>query len=434
MMLRTAVPMLAGVIAMSGYSVVDTYFVGQLPGETPLAAMGFTFPIIMLIMCFFSGIGVGVMSKNAHALGANRRARAARLVSGGLLFALIFSVCVAVLGLLFGRPMYSFSGASGESLELVEQYMGIWFWGCATGTLSQVGNSILLSLGDIKTASFLMVAGMLLNVVLDPIFIFGFGPVPPYGIAGAAIATVICQGLAAAAILYVIAKRHKLLRFEKIPVNILLNIWKQIAAVAIPATLGSLMIPAGSFITTKITASWGDSAVAAVAAAGRLEVLAFAFPMALGWSLTSMVAQNYGAGLYDRIRSCHSFSSRFAFAYLLFAAAMFFIFSDYIASWFSTDEEVRRLMSLSMKIIPWGFGMLEIQRYSNFFYIGCNRPGVAAWLNAWRIVGLLIPLSLAAMWIHYLPGLFVARLAADVISGTTGYLLVYRMVRRLNKS
>lgn len=417
---------------MSGYNVVDTYFVGQLPSEIPLAAMGFTFPVVMIISCFFSGIGVGIMSKNAQAVGANRPHRAVKLVSGGILLAMIFALAVSLIGMYCGKYIFSFSGASGECLEQVEKYMDVWFWGCVTAVLSQVGNSILLSLGDTKTASIIMVCGMLLNVALDPIFIFGHWGVPHMGIAGAAIATVICQGLSAFLIMLVIARRHHLLRFEKIPVKMLLNSWSQIISVAIPATLGSLMIPAGSFIATKITAYWGNAAVAAVAAAGRLEVIAFAFPMALGWSLTSMIAQNYGARLHDRIRMCHRFSTKFAFIYLFFMAAVFYIFSDFISSFFSTSREVQEIMSLSMKIIPWGFGLLEIQRYSNFFYIGCGKPGVAAWLNAWRIFGLLIPLSLLALWGHYLTGLFIARLCADIISGSTGFLLVRRMVRRLD--
>ena len=120
----------------------------------------------------------------------------------------------------------------------------------------------------------------------------------------------------------------------------------------------------------------------------------------------------------------------FAGIFLLITAVFYFFFSKYLVVYFNPDKEVQEIMTLCLMIIPWGFCMTEIHRYSGFFYTGCNRPGFSAWINAFRI-GLLIPLSLLALYYNSLKGLFFARLAADWIGGAAGYWLTRRMIYRL---
>ncbi|MFA7232370.1 MAG: MATE family efflux transporter, partial [Victivallaceae bacterium] len=422
---------IAGTLAISGYNIADTYFVGQLPGAEPLAAMGFTFPVIMLVGCVFHGLSAGVMTTAAQAIGGQKRNKAAKLISSGLLLVFILSILIATIGMSTTNHVFSLFGASGETLMLTKGYMNIWYFGCATAALSMTGNSLLISVGKVKTASSLMVMGMLINVVLDPAFIFGFGSIPAMGIRGAAVATIISQMATALSILWILCRQQKLLRFEKIPWRQLKRAWGIMVVYAVPASIGMLMMPIGSAIITRVTAEFGDVAVAATAAAGRLEMVAFVFPMALGIGLMPMIGQNFGARLYERIRMCRRFSMRFAFCFLAFMAVIYFIFADVMVRHFSHDKNVQEIMAMAMRIIPWGFGMIEVHRYAGFFFIGCGRPAVAAWLNGLRIIGLMIPFSLLALYFHSLAGLFWARLAADVIAGTVGFLLARRMTERL---
>ena len=285
-MLKTACGMVAGTLSMSGYNLADTYFVGQLTGESPMAAMGFTFPVIMLVGCLFHGLGIGVMTTAAQALGARKRFRAATLITSGIWLVVAFSIFLAALGMAFSGWLFSRFGATGETLELVNGYMRIWFFGCATASLSMTGNDVLIAVGDSRMVSVLMFLGMLVNVALDPILIFGFGWIPAMGIRGAALATVIAQGVCALAVLLAVAKRHGLIRFRRMPWGEVRPAWNRIVRFAGPATLGMLMMPIGSVILTHITSEFGDAAVGGVAAAGRLEAVAFVFPMSLGMSLT----------------------------------------------------------------------------------------------------------------------------------------------------
>lgn len=430
-MLKTALGMLAGTVAMSGYNLADTYFVGRLPGAEPLAAMGYSFPMIMLVTCLFRGLTIGVMTTSSQMLGGGRHRRAARMISGGLVLIFLFSTLLGLLGFLSSHRVFGHFGAAGEALNQVTGYMNIWFLGCATAALSGAGNDLLITAGDARTASMMMIAGMLVNVVLDPIFIFGAGPVPAMGIRGAALATIIAQGLAAATVIRLLHRRHALIRFEWIPWRQLRGFWAVIIRFAIPAAIGMLMMPIGAAVITRITARFGDIAVAAAGAAGRLETLAFVVPMSLGMTLVPMIGRNYGARLYSRIRLCRRFAMNFAFFYLLGAAALFFCFADFLVQFFSIDPEVRRIMALILRITPWGFGMIEVHRFCSFFFNGCGRPASAAWLNSMRILGLLIPFSLLALCFHSLTGLFLARLAADLLAGFLALLFTIRMTRRL---
>ena len=122
---------------------------------------------------------------------------------------------------------------------------------------------------------------------------------------------------------------------------------------------------------------------------------------------------------------------RFAFFFLLGMGVIYMIWAPSLVGFFSPDPEVQHIMVLYMRIIPIGFGMIEIHRYSTFFFTGCAQPSVAAWLNAFRILGLMIPFSLLALWLNSLPMLFAARMLADVLAGALGCWMARGLTRSL---
>lgn len=430
-MLKTALSMLPGTLAMSGYNIADTYFVGQLPGASPLAAMGFTFPVIMFLGCIFRGLASGVMTISAQALGAQKLQRASRLVSTGILFIVLFSIFIAILGITSAKHIFSLFGAKGETLILVNSYMTIWYFGCMTASLSMTGNSLLIAAGDSKMASSAMILGMVINIILDPLFIFGWEFIPGMGIQGAALATVLSQLISSVFVIGLLYYKFRLLRFEYIPWRVMKHAWRLIIIFGIPATLAMLMMPLGAAIVTRITAEFGDAAVAATGAAARIEMVAFVVPMSLGMSLMPFFGQNYGARLYDRIREGRRFAMRFAIFFLICSATVITLFNQQIVSFFTADTAVQEIMSNYLIIVSWGLWAVEIHRFAGFVYTGCGRPAAAAWLNALRIAGLLIPFSLVAFYYHSLTLLFIARLAADVCAGIIAYCLARRMTSKL---
>jgi putative MATE family efflux protein len=446
-MLRTALVMLPGTLAISGYNLVDAYFVGRLDGDAPMAAIGLTAPLVMICGCFFHGLSAGVMTTTAQSLGGNRRWRAEQLVSTGLFLITLVSLSFAIIGPLVTRAVYgSVMHASPEATHLATRYMDIWFWACVSSALGMSGNNLLVTANDSKMASATMVLGLASNAFLDPLFMFrkeicgfplGFG----LGVTGAAWATVTAQIIGTTPVLCILWKKHHLIRFRAIRFVKLASLWKRIISFAIPACLGSLMLPIGQFIMTWITSHFGDVVIGAVTAAQRVQVIAFFFPMSLGVSLMPMIGQNYGARLYSRINGCRRFAMRFAFFYLVTMSVIFFLFAPEIAGKFLADPdkvEMRAVMAFALRILPWGFAFLEAHRYSGFFFTGCGRPMAAAMLNAMRILGFLAPLSLLVLLYFRLTGnedtaltlLLVSQMAADVFAGTIAIILARRLTRR----
>ncbi|MCL2648704.1 MAG: MATE family efflux transporter [Phycisphaerales bacterium] len=429
-MIRNTLGMLAGTLAMSGYNIAGAYFIGHLPGHESLAAMGFTFPVVMLAACLFRGLSAGITTPTAHALGARRRRRAEGLATSGLLLTVLFSVTFGVAGMATIDPVFRLFDAHGEVLRLVREYMHIWYLGCVTASLAMAGNDLLLTVGAPKTASAMMIVGMVINIMLDPLFIFGWGPVPAMGVRGAAVGTVIAQGLSACLVLWVVYHKYKMIRFSRMPWRVMGRRWRIVVRFGVPVALGMFLQPLGVAVVIRAASSFGNAAIAAVAAASRLEILAFMVPMAFGVTMTAVVGQNFGARLYSRIGQCRRFAMRFALCYLTFAGVMFVVFSKGLAGLFSNDPEVQRIMTINLRIIPWGFAFLEIHRFSTFVFTGSGKPGAAALLNTLRMVGLLIPLTVLAWWLGWLPGVFGARLAADVLAGVIGWTLARGLTRR----
>ena len=277
-MISTAISMLPGTLAISGYNIADTYFVGQLHNTVALAAMGYTFPVIMIIGCIFRGLATGIMATAAQALGGAKHGKAAKLITSGLCLTLVLSIICGLLGAHYIDWTFHQFGAQDNVMPYIRSYMVIWYWGVCTAALTMSCNDILMAAGSTKIASGMMVAGMLINVILDPIFIFGFAGIPAMGIAGAAWATVLSQAFAAAVMLLILHFRYRFLTFVALQWRFLKNTWLMITRFAIPSMFGMLLMPIGNGVVTWVLSQFGDEAVAASAAAGRLEVVAFFLP------------------------------------------------------------------------------------------------------------------------------------------------------------
>ena len=171
-MLKTSSAMLIGTVAISFYNVVDTYFVGKL-GTGPLAAMGFTLPVVMLCGCIFRGIFAGIMTISGQALGAQDKQKAQETIRSGFYLAVLLSFVLAVAGKCYSHLLFLKLGAAGDTLEKVCGYMDIWFLGCVTGMVGLLGGDILIVIGDTKMASAAILTGTMTNIVLDYCLIFG---------------------------------------------------------------------------------------------------------------------------------------------------------------------------------------------------------------------------------------------------------------------
>ncbi|HOF18315.1 MAG TPA: MATE family efflux transporter, partial [Phycisphaerae bacterium] len=255
-----AFPMLAGTFAMNAYNLTDTWFVARL-GTLPLAAMGFTFPVVMLLTCVARGIGGGVTTLVSHAIGRHDHAAAVRLVTHGMLLTLVVTAGMSFGGYFLIGPTFAQLGAGDETLPLIGEYMRTWYLGAVFMTLPMLGNGILISAGDSKAASWFMILGTMLNLVLDPIMIFGYFGCPAMGIRGAALATVIAQGVSTVWLIHLLVRKHRLLAWRACRLGGYLASLRRITGFAVPSILSMILMPISATVVTRILSGFGNEAV-----------------------------------------------------------------------------------------------------------------------------------------------------------------------------
>jgi len=418
-----AFPMLAGTFAMNAYNLTDTWFVSRL-GTLPLAAMGFTFPVVMLLTCVAHGIGSGVTTLVSHAIGRHNHDDAARLATHGTMLTLAVTAVISIGGYLLIVPVFTALGADRNTLPLIGEYMRTWYLGAVFMTLPMLGNGILISAGDSRAASGMMILGTLINVVLDPIMIFGYLGCPAMGIRGAALATVIAQGVSTVWLVYLLFRRHRLLTWTTWRLGEYTGSLRSITRFAVPSVLSMVLMPISATVITRLLSAFGNEAIAATGAAGRIEMFAFMVPMALGISLTPFVSQNFGAGRMDRVREARKVATRFALGYGGVTAVAFFLAAPWLAAAFTDDPKVAATLVSYVRIISFGYGMMEVHRYCGFFLTGMHKPVSATVLNAVRVLALLIPLSFLGASFWGVTGVFGGRLATDIIAGIMGMMWV----------
>ncbi len=426
---KMALPMLAGTFAINMYNLTNVWFVSRL-GTDSLAAISFAFPVIMLLTFIVRGIGTGVMSLTARLIGEKDTANTSKLIIHSLIFAVLTAFLMTLAGILTAKMLFAKLGASGNTLSLALEYMNIWYLGSVIMVVHMILGDIIMSTGNTRAISALMVGGTVVNIFFDLGLIFGKFGMPALGIKGAAIATIISQSFTLTGALFILFVRLKIIVPIVLRLNEIRESWIKIIKFAVPSSLGMIMTPVSAAVITKLVAGYGDEAVAAAGVAGRIEMFAFMIPMTVGMSLIPFVAQNYGAGRTDRIKEARVITMSFAAIYGLFIAALFFIFSRPMAVLFSSDPNVINVLVLYIKITCAGYGMLEIHRYAGFCLLGMQAPVQASVLDIVRIVILLIPLSIIGEKLFHLNGIFTGRLLTDLAAGAVGIIWSGMVIKR----
>lgn len=424
---RMAIPMLAGTFAINMYNLTNAWFVSRL-GTGALAAISFTFPVVMLLMFMTRGLGSGALTLVAHAIGERDQEKAATITTHALIFSVLFAAAITALGMLTIFPLFSRLGATGEVLDMTGRYMKIWYLGAIIMVLQMVTSDIIMSTGNTKAVSILMVGSTVMNVLLDIGLIFGRFGMPRMGIVGAALATILSQSAALAVAVYILVFKMGLVSTRNLSPHMLFQSSRKILKFGIPGALGMILTPISAAVITKLVAGYGNTAVAAMGVASRIEMFAFMIPMAVGMSLIPFVAQNFGAGRLDRIRQARKVTMTFAVLYGIFIGFLFIIFAEPMASVFSTERAVTEVLCSFIYITCMGYGMLEVHRYAGFMITGAHYPLQASMLNILRVVVLLIPLSIAGSFFLKLEGIFWGRLSTDLLCGFIGIWWSGRML------
>ena len=298
--MRMALPMFFGIIGMIAFNLIDTYFIGRL-GTLELSAISFTFPIVFIIGSIALGLGIGTTTLLSRSIGGGDTEQNKRITTDSLILSLIIVGSVIGIGLLTMDSVFSMMGASSEELLLIRDYMTFIYPGALFVVIPMVGNGAIRATGDMKTPAMIMGVAVLINLILDPILIFGLGPFPRLELTGAAIATVISRGVTLIFSVSILHYREHMLTFKFPSVREVWESWKKILYIGMAVAGTQVIYPIGIGFILRIISTYGQEAVAAFGVATRIEAFALVIMMALSSAINPFIGQNLGAGKFARV-------------------------------------------------------------------------------------------------------------------------------------
>lgn len=423
-------PMIVGMLSTVAFNLVDTWYIGKL-GITALAAMSFTLPVVMLQGAIAMGLGVGASAVVSQAIGQKNSASVKELTTSALFLSVSLVIAVVIIGLLTIEPLFRAMGATDALLPLIKEYMTVWYCGVPFVVIPMVGNNAIRATGNTTIPSAIMLFSVVMNVILDPLFIFGIGPFPQWGLKGAAVATVFARMASLCISLYFLHFRFAMLTAKFATFRSILEAWKQILYIALPAALTQILMPLSMGFLTKLVSIYGENAVAALGVANRIEFFALSPLMALGAVLIPFTGQNLGANKFDRITEGYRFGTRFAMLLGLAVLVLFLLFKSGLAHLFTRKPEVITIVGLYLSIVAIGYGFQGITAISSASFSALNKPLQAAGVNLLRLVVFLIPLALIGSHFWGLRGIFGAMAVASVGAGFLAQIWVVHTVRSL---
>ncbi|WP_113906445.1 MATE family efflux transporter [Aliidiomarina celeris] len=413
-------PVIFGVLTLISFNVVDTFFI-SLIGTQELAAVGFTFPVSFTVISLTIGLGIGTSAVIARKLGADNIEGARQVGSSALYLAALLVGTLAFIAFIFTVPIFSLLGATDDLMPIIKDYMYIWYAGAVLLVMPMVGNSILRASGDTKTPSMIMGLGGLLNAILDPILIFGWGPIPAMGVKGAALASVLAWAIGFSLIIYLLVGRSKLIDWRPPEFAIFVTSCRKLLRIGIPAAAANMMTPIAMGVLTAVVATHGAAAVAAFGVGIRLESLASVVILALSMSLPPFISQNFGAGRWDRVQEAYRKSLAFVLLFQLGIYLLLVLMLPGLQLAFAREEAVAEVLALFVWTLPLGYGFQGAIILTNSSFNALHQPSRAFLLSVVRLFVTFVPFAMVGNYFYGLVGLFVGGVIANILTAFFAY-------------
>ena len=418
---RQATPFGLALLAIISFEAVDLFFIGQL-GDAPLAAIAFTLPVIWLLYGIGIGFEAGVASCVSRAIGKGQQDLARRLTTDTVVLASFVALLLCFVGLATIEPVFSLLGAPRTLMPQITAYMQIWYWVEPLDVALWTCLASIRARGNALLESKLITIAALLNLVLDPLFIFGWFGFPRLEIQGAAVASLISVFTV---LVYTIWHLHSHLNvFASIfaPAKDILDSWKHMLAIGLPAIMTNAIIPLSSAIVIAMLAGFGVDAVAGFGIAMRLEPLALIPFYALSGVSSPFFGQNFGAGRFDRLLEARRVTMRFSLGFGLLLAISMSLLAIPMTALFTDSEAIRSVAVTYIWIVSWSWGAYGLVMSTNASFNGSGRPLPGVMISTLRVIIVFLPLAYAGRWLLGMEGLFVASSLANISVGILAYV------------
>jgi len=416
------------VVSVLVMSLVDIYFVSRL-GHQQLAALSFTFPVLMIVSAVNIGLGNGLMAIVARAVGEGNRDHIRTYATDAILLGFLLMMTMSTVGFLTIEPMFTLMGAGPEIMPYIKQYMHIWYMSAGVQVIPVLAQSIIRALGDTRTPSFMATAMCLITLVLDPILIFGWGPIPAFGIQGAAYANAAARFFSMVGMLSILHFRlHALAPLTASPAR-LRNSWTRVLHIGLPAMSAQLVAPISAAILTKVVALSGVYAVAAFGVATRIESTTSIYLWAVAGAMPPFVGQNAGAKRMDRVKVAVRYAVLFCLGAGVTFLAIMLIAGSSITSHFTDSPEVAGLATFYLQVVAAGYGLTGLVLIASQTMNALMRPLPAAAINLARTVVVTVPCALAGHWLGGIHGTFIGIAIGGATCGALALIVMTRIVR-----
>ena len=426
---RLSAPAIAGMIVIAVYNIVDTFFVSLLRDTTAVAARGIVFPVFQLIGAVGLTFGMGAASVVSRRLGAKDYQGANQVAATALYSAMGIGLLVSFAGAVFTVSILRFFGATDSILATATLYGRVIVGGSVFQMINMTTNNLLRSEGAAFHSSFGQILGAVLNIALDPVFIF----VLDMGVSGAAVATVISQAVSAAWLLGYYARRRGVLHPLCLRhLRLSREIHGQIMHLGFPTFVRQVLGSISFGILNATAGTWGDAAIAAVSITLRLFMLVFMALAGLAQGLQPLAGYNFGAHQYRRVRSTLRLVFGVAASVGLVAGGVGFVFAPGIMQFFAPQDAtvvamgVQALRILSIVMVPFG---LVIMFGGVFQALGDGRSALL--LAAGQQGLFLIPMVIVLPRVFGLVGLFTAMPAGFLLAFLVGLVLLNKTLRKI---
>ena len=391
---KIAIPAATGTLFSSLYTLVDTFYAGQI-SPNALVALSKAFPISFIIIAFGVGILAGSTSLISNAIGEKNKTKASLYLSQSLIYSLVVASFVIFFGLNFSSDLLRLMGTEEENIALTLKYTNIIFLGSIFFYIQVSLNAGLNAQGDTKSYRNILIISFFLNIVLNPLFVFGYGIIPPLGIAGLAIATITTQCLSMLYILFKVlktdAKEYLAFKYFYIKINFIKDLFKQ----GMPVTVSMMLIGLGIYNILFFVSKFGDLAAAGYGVALRVEQLLLLPIIGLNTAVLSISGQNFGAKEYKRIGEVYFKAISYGSALMIIAGFFIFFGGNLILQLFTDDPDVINFGTKYLRIAAFIGPVYPIFFITNAFFQGIKKPIYSTYINLFRIV--ILPF--ATMWL-----------------------------------
>lgn len=430
LMVSMAVPSIIAQIINILYNIVDRIYIGHIPGvgAAALTGVGITFPIITLISAFSAFVGMGGAPLAAIWLGKGDRKNAEKILGSGTCLLVIFTVLLMAVFYGFLRPFLYMFGASDATIGYAMDYMYIYLLGTLFVELALGLNPFIISQGRSRLAMISIVIGAVVNIALDPLFIFVFG----WGVKGAAIATVLSQAVSAAWNVKFLMSPKSSLRLSLCHVRPSFRIMWQICSLGIsPFIMRSTESLISIVLNRGLQIYGGDLYVGSLTIMQSVLQL-FSAPLSgFTQGVQPIISYNYGAGNFDRVKKLYRSMIGISFAISFTANLTAMIFPGAYAALFTNDRELIGLVSKVMPVFLFGMLFFGLQNGIQPTFLALGQAKISLFIAMFRKVILLVPLALVLPRFFGVMGIYYAEPISDIISAATAGILFCINIKKI---